>query len=81
MVGKDAGETRHTQTYCADLLGTPGRVPGQKALQHPPPGELQPCRCSICSDADSALVRHGEEGAEPKGEAFDLPVDLCSYPH
>ncbi|TWW55864.1 hypothetical protein D4764_09G0009140 [Takifugu flavidus] len=39
----------------------------------------------IGSNADSArphyYVRSGEERAEPKGEALDLPVDLCSYPH
>ena len=27
----------------------------------------------------SALVRRGEERAEPKSEALNLPVDLCSY--
>ncbi|TWW54863.1 hypothetical protein D4764_0100890 [Takifugu flavidus] len=26
-------------------------------------------------------IRSGEERAEPKGEAIDLPVDLRSYPH
>uniref|UniRef100_A0A672FA08 Tc1-like transposase DDE domain-containing protein n=1 Tax=Salarias fasciatus TaxID=181472 RepID=A0A672FA08_SALFA len=26
-------------------------------------------------------VRRGEEGAEPKGEALDLPVNLRSHPH
>ncbi|TWW69254.1 hypothetical protein D4764_18G0000600 [Takifugu flavidus] len=35
----------------------------------------------IRSNADSAPVRCGEERAEPKGEALDLPVDLRSYPH
>ncbi|TWW81631.1 hypothetical protein D4764_01G0014460 [Takifugu flavidus] len=33
------------------------------------------------NNADSAPVRSGEERAEPKGEALDLPVDLRSYPH
>ena len=35
----------------------------------------------VCSDADSAPVRFHDEGAELKGEALDLPVDLRSYPH
>ena len=29
----------------------------------------------------SASVRRGEQGAELKGKALDLPVDLRSYPH
>lgn len=36
--------------------------------------------CSVCSVADSALVRCVEEGAKPKGEALDSLVDRCSYP-
>ena len=38
-------------------------------------------RCGVCSNVDSARIRHGEEGAEPKGKALDLPVDLRSCPH
>ena len=30
---------------------------------------------------DSAWIRRGEEGAESKGEALDLPVDLRTCPH
>ena len=37
--------------------------------------------CAIRSDVGSAPVGRGEEGAEPKGKALDLPVDLHSYPH
>ena len=37
-------------------------------------------RFGVCSDADSAPVRLGEKGAEPKGKALDLLVNLCSYP-
>ncbi|TWW60989.1 hypothetical protein D4764_05G0010790 [Takifugu flavidus] len=44
-------------------------------------GDRQVDRCGICSNADSALVHCGEERAEPKGEALDLPVDLHSYSH
>ena len=35
-------------------------------------------RGGVRSDVDSATVRRGEEGAEPKGEALDLTVDLRS---
>ena len=38
-------------------------------------------RCGVCSNADSARIRCGEEGAEPKGKALDLLVDLRSCPH
>ena len=43
--------------------------------------DQQADRCAVCSNADSAQIRRGEEGAEPKGEALDLPVDLRFYPH
>lgn len=31
--------------------------------------------------AAAAVMRRGEEGAEPDGEALDLPVNLRSYHH
>ena len=43
--------------------------------------ERQADRCGVCSNADSARIRRGEEGAEPKGKALDLPVDLRSCLH
>ena len=33
------------------------------------------------SNAAVVLVCYGEERAELKGEALDLPVNLCYYPH
>ena len=33
------------------------------------------------SNAVVVSVCHGEERAESKGEALDLPVNLRSYPH
>ncbi|KAI3365879.1 hypothetical protein L3Q82_000865 [Scortum barcoo] len=34
-----------------------------------------------CSYAVGVPDRRGEEGAESKGEALDLPVNLCSHSH
>ena len=34
-----------------------------------------------CSNVVVVLVCHGEERAEPEGEALDLPVSLRFYPH
>ena len=44
-------------------------------------GDRQADRCGVCSNADSAWIHRGEEGAELKGKALDLPVDLRSCPH
>ena len=38
-------------------------------------------RCSNLSYAGYAPVHRGEEGADPKGEALDLQVNLRSHPH
>ncbi|KAI3366424.1 hypothetical protein L3Q82_000466 [Scortum barcoo] len=38
--------------------------------------------CSVqCSYVVGVPDRRGEEGAESKGEALDLPVNLRSHPH
>ena len=38
-------------------------------------------RISAASAVMRTHIRRGEEGAEPKGKALDLPVDLRSCPH
>jgi len=44
------------------------------------PGDGQTDWCIICSNVGIVLVRCGEEGTEPEGEALDLPVHLHSNP-
>ena len=41
-------------------------------------GDRQLYCCGGCSNVDSAPICHGEERNEPKGEALDLPVGLCT---
>lgn len=36
---------------------------------------------SVSSYADVVLVHHGEEGADPKGKAVNLMVNLRANPH
>ena len=46
----------------------------------PSEGKVEQDRCGVHSDAGSAPVSCGEEGAELKCKALDLLVNLCAYP-